>query len=30
VFGARKALCYILTIILLGTVVGWFFGNFIF
>jgi len=30
VFGAKKAICYVLTIIVLGTVVGWFFGNFIF
>jgi uncharacterized membrane protein YraQ (UPF0718 family) len=30
VFGAKKAICYVLTIIALGTFVGWFFGNFIF
>ncbi|MFQ5867950.1 MAG: permease [bacterium] len=30
VFGARKAICYVLTIIVLGTIVGWFFGNFVF
>jgi uncharacterized membrane protein YraQ (UPF0718 family) len=30
VFGARQALVYVSTIILLGTLVGWFFGNFIF
>ncbi len=30
VFGPKKAICYVLTIIVLGTVVGWFFGNFIF
>lgn len=30
VFGAKKALVYVATIIILGTVVGWFFGNFIF
>jgi len=30
VFGTKKAICYILTIIALGTFVGWFFGNFIF
>lgn len=29
VFGARKALVYVLTIILLGTVCGWFAGTFI-
>lgn len=30
VFGFRKALVYVPTIMLLGTLVGWFFGNFIF
>ena len=30
VFGVRKAAVYVVTIIVLGTVVGWFFGNFIF
>lgn len=30
VFGGKKALVYVTTIVLLGTVVGWFFGNFIF
>jgi len=30
VFGGKKALVYVLTIVLLGTFVGWFFGNFIF
>ncbi|WP_017873412.1 permease [Candidatus Caldatribacterium saccharofermentans] len=30
VFGGKKALVYVATIVLLGTVVGWFFGNFIF
>lgn len=30
VFGGKKALVYVLTIILLGTLVGWFFGNFVF
>lgn len=30
VFGIKKALVYVPTIIVLGTVVGWFFGNFIF
>ncbi|MBC7216740.1 MAG: permease [Candidatus Caldatribacterium sp.] len=29
VFGGKKAFVYVATIILLGTVVGWFFGNFI-
>lgn len=29
VFGAWKALVYVVTIVILGTVVGWFFGNFI-
>ena len=30
VFGAKKAICYVVTIIILGSIVGWFFGNFIF
>ncbi|HHF53325.1 MAG TPA: permease [candidate division WOR-3 bacterium] len=30
VFGIKKALVYVPTIIILGTIVGWFFGNFIF
>ena len=30
VFGVRQALVYVPTIIVLGTTVGWFFGNFIF
>jgi len=30
VFGVKKAVSYVLTIIILGTIVGWFFGNFIF
>ncbi|MGQ9618074.1 MAG: permease [Candidatus Aminicenantia bacterium] len=30
VFGAKKALVYVPTIVILGTLVGWFFGNFIF
>jgi uncharacterized membrane protein YraQ (UPF0718 family) len=30
VFGVRQALVYVPTIMILGTVVGWFFGNFIF
>ena len=30
VFGVKKAICYVITIIILGSVVGWFFGNFIF
>ena len=30
VFGIKKALVYIPTIVILGTFVGWFFGNFIF
>ena len=30
VFGARQALVYVPTLIVLGTAVGWFFGNFIF
>lgn len=29
VFGTKKAVVYVLTIIILGTLVGWFFGNFI-
>lgn len=29
VFGGKKAFVYVLTIILLGTLVGWFFGNFV-
>ena len=29
VFGAKKAVVYVVTIIVLGTFVGWFFGNFI-
>ncbi len=29
VFGARKAIVYVTTIVLLGTGVGWFFGNYI-
>ena len=29
VFGVKKAFTYVLTIIILGTLVGWFFGNFI-
>jgi len=29
VFGARKAALYVVTIVVLGTSVGWFFGNFI-
>jgi len=29
VFGLKKALVYVPTIIILGTIVGWFFGNFI-
>jgi uncharacterized membrane protein YraQ (UPF0718 family) len=29
VFGAKKALVYVITIIVLGTFVGWFFGNFV-
>jgi uncharacterized membrane protein YraQ (UPF0718 family) len=30
VFGVKKAIVYVPTIIILGTFVGWFFGNFIF
>lgn len=30
VFGPKKALVYVVTIIFLGTIVGWFFGNIIF
>jgi uncharacterized membrane protein YraQ (UPF0718 family) len=30
VFGIKKAIVYVVTIILLGTLVGWFAGNFIF
>ncbi len=30
IFGIKKALVYIPTIIILGTIVGWFFGNFVF
>ena len=30
VFGLKKALVYVPTIIILGTFVGWFFGNFLF
>lgn len=30
VFGPRKAVVYVTTIVLLGTGVGWFFGNFVF
>ena len=30
VFGFKKAVVYVSTIVVLGTVVGWFFGNFIF
>lgn len=30
VFGFKKAVVYVLTIIVLGTLMGWFFGNFIF
>ncbi len=30
VFGVKKSLVYVPTIIILGTLVGWFFGNFIF
>lgn len=30
VFGGRKAFVYVATLVLLGTVIGWFFGNFIF
>lgn len=30
VFGAKKAVCYVTTIIILGTLVGWIFGNLVF
>ncbi|UCF74164.1 MAG: permease [Deltaproteobacteria bacterium] len=30
VFGIKKAVVYVCTIVILGTLVGWFFGNFIF
>jgi hypothetical protein len=30
VFGFKKALVYVVTIIILGTLVGWFFGNFVY
>ncbi|MFB0532106.1 MAG: permease, partial [Desulfatiglandales bacterium] len=30
VFGIKKAVVYVATIVILGTLVGWFFGNFIF
>ncbi|WP_438313741.1 permease [Candidatus Caldatribacterium sp. SIUC1] len=30
VFGGKKAFVYVVAIVLLGTVVGWFFGNFVF
>jgi len=30
VFGAKKSIVYVSTIVVLGTIVGWFFGNFIF
>lgn len=30
VFGIKKALVYVPTIVILGSLVGWFFGNFIF
>ncbi len=30
VFGIKKAIVYVITIIILGTFTGWFFGNFIF
>ena len=30
VFGIKKAAVYILLIMILGTFVGWFFGNFVF
>jgi len=30
VFGVKKAVVYVSTIVILGTLVGWFFGNFIF
>jgi uncharacterized membrane protein YraQ (UPF0718 family) len=30
VFGVKKAIVYVVTIIILGTLVGWFAGNFLF
>jgi uncharacterized membrane protein YraQ (UPF0718 family) len=30
VFGVKKAIVYVVTIIILGTLVGWFSGNFLF
>ena len=30
VFGVKKAICYVIMIIILGSIVGWFFGNFVF
>ncbi len=30
IFGVKKAVVYVITIVILGTFVGWFFGNFIF
>jgi hypothetical protein len=30
VFGPKKAVVYVITIVTLGTFVGWFFGNFVF
>jgi uncharacterized membrane protein YraQ (UPF0718 family) len=30
VFGFKKALIYVVTIIILGSLVGWFFGNFVY
>jgi uncharacterized membrane protein YraQ (UPF0718 family) len=30
IFGIKKAVVYVITIIVLGTLMGWFFGNFIF
>lgn len=29
VFGVKKAIVYVITIVILGTLVGWFFGNFV-
>jgi len=29
VFGLKKSVVYVITIVILGTFVGWFFGNFI-
>ncbi len=29
VFGVKKAIVYVISIVLLGTLVGWFFGNFV-